>query len=434
MIAAGTTAVSAVAGGGTAGAVTGFNQVENNYLKHAQAAAMNAELDKCRVKTGGCSMQESDAIFKTYVAKSNDNIAQVQSCVFMGNAQCVTNAFADAAAPAEVMNNQLSSQQVDVLYGRQSNVQNKQSVTGSSGPNNTDVQSAQQVAQFRQANCADPASEACNAKVLAAMQSTQLGAVKLVGAALLVAPAAALVSAVPGAATALWTAVKDCAANPALCATTVGIMAADAATAEALGGATLSGGALAVSATKLVTAIDKAAADAAAAARAGKVAGNVQTVESLFGKTIQGPELSYLAGVQNGKMPEQLGLQVLEQQTGRQFTALQNFSNQGADGVSIDPITRTIYVAEVKSSQNGVDAAKSAVGDPAVKLQQWADNSLGKTGSWVAQPAASDALATQVQSALNNGYTVKGVQVQVGVPAPGATGGTQIKITLWTGP
>ena len=156
------------------------------------------------------------------------------------------------------------------------------------------------------------------------------------------------------------------------------------------------------------------------------------SVDSLFGKTFQGPDVSHLAGLQNGKVGEQVGLQTMEQETGLGFSPLQNNSNQGADGVAIDPNTKTIWVAEVKSSQNGVDAAASAQGDPEAKLQKWVDLSLSKTNPWGAQPDSNSALAKSIQQAIRDGYQVNGVEVQVGVPSPGTTGSTQISIHPWT--
>lgn len=113
------------------------------------------------------------------------------------------------------------------------------------------------------------------------------------------------------------------------------------------------------------------------------------------------------------------------------FKPLQNNSGNGADGVAIDPSTKTIWVAEVKSSQNGVSAAASAQGDPAAKLETWVANSQSNSKAWAAQPSGNTALAEDVQKAIDSGYQIKGVQVQVGVPAPGTTGPTQISIQPW---
>jgi filamentous hemagglutinin len=167
---------------------------------------------------------------------------------------------------------------------------------------------------------------------------------------------------------------------------------------------------------------------------AGQTPQNTQSVESLFGRTINASDVSHTAGLQNGVLGEDVGLQTLNQETGLTFESLQNNSNNGADGVVIDPSTNTIWVAEVKSSQNGVSAAANATGDPAEKLDQWVRESLGpsKSSAWQSQPAGNPALAQQIRDAIDAGYQVKGVQVQVGVPAPGSTGTPQVKITPWT--
>jgi filamentous hemagglutinin len=160
--------------------------------------------------------------------------------------------------------------------------------------------------------------------------------------------------------------------------------------------------------------------------------GGSQSVESLFGQTLNGSSLSHTAGLQNGVLGEAVGLQTLEQETGLTFSPLQNNSGNGADGVAIDPNTQTIWVAEVKSSQNGVNAAATAQGDPATKLDAWLNLSTNPSGtSWAAQPSSNQALTQSIQNAIDSGYQIKGVQVQVGVPAPGATGTTQIAIQPW---
>ena len=143
--------------------------------------------------------------------------------------------------------------------------------------------------------------------------------------------------------------------------------------------------------------------------------------------------LSHTDGIQNGVLGEQLGLQTLTEETGLKFDALQNNSGHGADGVAIDNKTSTIWTVEVKSSQNGASAAASAQGNPATKLQTWVDNSLNPApGSpWNAQPASNQALAQAVQDAIDAGYTIKGIQAQVGVPAPGTSGTAQVIISSW---
>ena len=157
------------------------------------------------------------------------------------------------------------------------------------------------------------------------------------------------------------------------------------------------------------------------------------TVDSLFGQTFTTSPLSHTAGLQNGVLGETLGLQTLEEQTGLKFNPLQNNSGNGADGVAIDDANMTIWNAEVKSSQNGVSAAATAQGNPATKLQTWVDSSLNPApGSpWNAQPATNQALAQSIQDAIDAGYQIKGVQIQVGVPKPGTSGVGQVLINPW---
>ncbi|ORT83449.1 hypothetical protein B7G54_24330 [Burkholderia puraquae] len=158
----------------------------------------------------------------------------------------------------------------------------------------------------------------------------------------------------------------------------------------------------------------------------------VRPVNNLFGQTLDGPIVTHTVGIQDGTLGESIGLQALKNETNLSFKALQNNSGHGADGVAIDSSSKTIWVAEVKSSQNGVGAAASAQGDPLTKLETWVGASQNQTGAWSAQPGSNGALAQSIRDALLDGYQVKGIQVQVGVPAPGATGATQISIKPWT--
>lgn len=416
--------------GSTAGAVTGGNQVANNFLKHAQAGQMKKDLDACKAKQGGCSTAESDKIFDKYRQLSDQNIAQVQSCIFTGDVSCVNKQLSDAAMHGEVTDTALDSQQEKMLYGRQMNAISG-SVTGNRNPLAADAQLAQQVAQFRQANCADPGNGACDAKVVQAMQSTQLGALKLVGLAAGAGPMAAVVSKGPAAVAAVGAAVRGCAANPVLCANTVGIVAADAAADGAIGA-----GAVAAGAAKVAASVDAAAQDAKAAKVAGSAAapavqpGSTPAfvkIEDLYDKPLPLIQLSHTAGAQDGKLGEQLAIQVLNEKTGLNFQPLQNASNHGCDGcvVAVHGDTITVVVMDAKSSQRGVDEAKSAVGDPETKLRGW----LQKDS--IAGADANKSLAEAIQKALENGAQVKGITVKVGVPAPGTTGAAELKVEPW---
>jgi hypothetical protein len=265
----------------------GGNAAANNFLNHTQAALLKKDLGACAAKPAGCSTQETDAIFNQYRKLSSQNIDQVQACKFTGNAQCVSDLEANAAKPGEVTGTALSAQQEGWLYARQSDVQSYASVNGNSGPGNTDVQQAQQIARFRQANCADPGSAACDAVVTQAMRSAQTGALKLVGGALLAGPVSALASLTPAAVGAVGVALRACAADPLLCASTASIVGADAATMGATGTGALGA---TIGAAKVATALEQAAADAAAVARAAQLDAKVTSqIIAQYGPLNQGP-------------------------------------------------------------------------------------------------------------------------------------------------
>ena len=273
LIGAAGAAVGAMVGNG-AGAIGSFNATENNFLKHPQAAAMNKELNACKAKAGGCSTEDSDKIFDKYRQLSDQNIAQVQSCIFTGDVSCVSKQLGDAAMPGEVLNTALSSTQEKVLYAREMNAISG-SVAGNRASNSADVQLAQQVAQFRQSNCADPASSACDAQVAQAMQNTQLAALKLVGAAFATGPVAGLVAKTPAAISAAVNAIRGCAANPVLCVNTAGIVAADVAADGAIGV-----GALAAGASKVTGSVEAAVQDAKTVKAVGSPLGSTENLEN----------------------------------------------------------------------------------------------------------------------------------------------------------
>lgn len=248
-------AVGALVGGNTAAAANGasvaLTGITNNFLNHTQAAAMNKQLNDCKAKSGGCSTEEETKIFDTYKQLSDTNISQVQACKFLGDATCVNNLLSTAAAPGEVMNNTLTTQQESVLYGRANNAANLGSVTGSTALDGKDAQQAQQVALFRATKCQGLDSAGCDALVLKTMAGNQIAGLTLVGTALGVAPAAAVAAAAPGAISATSAAIRACASNPVLCANQAGLVAADVMAGDALGGASVAGGtAAAVGAVK----------------------------------------------------------------------------------------------------------------------------------------------------------------------------------------
>ncbi|MBT2324088.1 hemagglutinin repeat-containing protein [Variovorax paradoxus] len=134
---------------------------------------MNKELDACKAKPGGCSDEESRAIFNEYKALSDQNIAQVQACVFTGDTACVSNATKDAASRAEVQNTALDPFQQNVLTQRQTNA-GTNSVTGGNGVSVSDLTKAQEIADFRRNNCSGLSTAQCDTKVVDAMKNGQL--------------------------------------------------------------------------------------------------------------------------------------------------------------------------------------------------------------------------------------------------------------------
>jgi YD repeat-containing protein len=157
-----------------------------------------------------------------------------------------------------------------------------------------------------------------------------------------------------------------------------------------------------------------------------------QRLQQAYNRPIQTQPGTHPAGARNdGVYGERVGLQTLENETGMRFSPLQNPSGHGADGVHIDTNSRTIFVAEVKSSQSGVANAATAQGNAATKLDEWARRSAGPESGWRTQNPANVPLAERIIELRAQGYSVQGVQVQVGVPAPGVTGASTVLINPW---
>ncbi|MCU6498322.1 hemagglutinin repeat-containing protein [Rugamonas sp. A1-17] len=162
VIAAASSGAAALAG--DAGLVSGYNQVENNFLKHEQAAAMRKEFDQCDKKATGCTDAEYVSIRDKYLALSNKNIAQIQSCVFTGNVACVSSLEGQAATSSE-LGRDLVGADFTIFAGRQNNVLSYQSVNGAASLFGTDVQQAAEVAKFRLSHCVGLTSASCDVLV-----------------------------------------------------------------------------------------------------------------------------------------------------------------------------------------------------------------------------------------------------------------------------
>ncbi|MBJ9977590.1 hemagglutinin repeat-containing protein [Pseudomonas sp. S75] len=157
------------------------------------------------------------------------------------------------------------------------------------------------------------------------------------------------------------------------------------------------------------------------------------SIEDLFGQTFESIPLSHLPNwktgslVNDGKLGEQLAVQVLNEKTGLNFKPLQNSSNHGCDGcaVAINGDTITVVVMDAKSSVNGVNKAATPHGDPATRLRGW----LGNSSIADSDPALRDALRAAL---LSENAKVQGVTVKVGVPAAGRTGVAEFKVEPWS--
>ena len=125
------------------------NEVANNFLKHNQAKDMNLALKKCADKPGSCSSEESNSIFKEYLVKSNQNIAELQTLVSKGDAAGVKQLLGQAATAGEVRNEELSTRNENTLVYRQNAALDKSVLTRGHGPYANDVQQAEVYAQFR---------------------------------------------------------------------------------------------------------------------------------------------------------------------------------------------------------------------------------------------------------------------------------------------
>ena len=167
VIAAASSGMAALAGG-DAGLASGYNQVENNFLKHEQATAMKKEFEQCDKKAGGCTDSEYVGIRDKYLALSNKNIAQVQSCVFTGNVACVSALEGQAATSSE-LGRDLVGADFTIFAGRQNNVLSYQSVNGAASLFGTDAQQAAEVAKFRLSYCGGVSSGTCDGLVKEAL-------------------------------------------------------------------------------------------------------------------------------------------------------------------------------------------------------------------------------------------------------------------------
>jgi hypothetical protein len=422
-------------GGDNAAAVniaasTGSNAAENNFLKHDQAKAMQEEFAACKAKGPSC---DDMAIAQKYRKLSDDNISAVQKCVLAGDVTCVTKAKEDAATVSEVSVRGAGG--LSAILEERALLAAQGNVTTVKNGLIDDVTAAQQMAVVRSNACVGLSASSCDTKILDLKGQAQKLALTMVGGTLLGAPAAMLlIDSAPALAAAAKLSVAACSANLPLCAVQAGNAVGDIVGAEALGGAALSPVLVATLGSKTLAAFEQIVSDVkavekAAASATGQVA-KPQTyskIEDLFGQTFDAIPLSHTLGKQDGVLGEQLAIQLLNEKTGLSFKPLQNASNHGCDGcaISIQGDKITVLVMDAKSSQNGVDAAASASGDPAARLQGWLNQ------DWAKSPE-NKPLADALQAALSKDATVQGITVKVGVPTPGTTGTGTFKVEPWT--
>jgi len=124
------------------------------------------------------------------------------------------------------------------------------------------------------------------------------------------------------------------------------------------------------------------------------------------------------------ELAEPIANTLLKEKTGLDFKPLQNASGNGCDGCAIDVSNKTIWVSDAKSSVNGVDAAAVAEGSPRIRLDGW----LGQ--KW-ANEGGNQAFTQAMQQAIKDGYQVKGITAQVGVPKLGTTGTVEVRFIPW---
>ncbi|SDZ43171.1 filamentous hemagglutinin [Variovorax sp. YR266] len=273
------TAIGGALGGasGAAGAVT---EAFNNFLTHTQYDDLKKKLAACNVG-GICSTNDLHNIIQEIKGYSDQNIDAVKTSILLGSSANIKNLedqTTDSGSSISILfqslgkaYDELPESDKAVLRGvaaNQDNVIRTGSIYGGSA---TDVQQAQAIATWRTKNCQGISQNQCTQALVVAQSKGELAALAVVGG-VLAAPLAAEIAVAMGGSIA--DAAITCAANIPLCINTVGVVAADAITAEATGGAGI-GGAAALVAGKAATEAKIASQiidDAAAAASRGGAA------------------------------------------------------------------------------------------------------------------------------------------------------------------
>ncbi|GAA3930487.1 hypothetical protein [Litoribacillus peritrichatus] len=95
----------------------------------------------------------------------------------------------------------------------------------------------------------------------------------------------------------------------------------------------------------------------------------------------------------------------------------------------VDPDKNIVYLAEMKSSQNGVDVARDPNGpSPRARLEDWVRKSKGPWGD--NQPGENLHLSKQIQKVLASGGEVRGIWIKVEVPRINEGSGGTLQMVL----
>jgi filamentous hemagglutinin len=132
------------------------------------------------------------------------------------------------------------------------------------------------------------------------------------------------------------------------------------------------------------------------------------------------PALSIIAR-NDGSVGEQLALQTLEDATGLNFRSLQNGSNNGIDLIAIDPANKVIWAPEVKSSTIGQFPDPNSL-DLLKKTEVWISGAASGQIAGQQLTETDIAYADQLQTLLDQGYSLKPMVVNVSIPPIGQSG------------
>lgn len=112
---------------------------------------------------------------------------------------------------------------------------------------------------------------------------------------------------------------------------------------------------------------------------------------------------------------EEVAKGIVFDHTGLNVRAVQNRSNQGADGIAYDDNDKKIFLVEVKYSKNGVSKARAPSSvDPGERILSWSAERREKLNSWKAVFAQTPEQLDELDKAIKAGYEVVGVHVRVG--------------------